>query len=224
MTTWLVAAWEEREVDEQSAGIVRGAQGGASVVVWHVVVEEDVLEVVEDRDTVGGDGDGVDGRDGDRVRVADDLADARERAGVLLWDADTHDTGDVVARGLRDLRNLAHVGVNIDHLGHSVPVAPLLGVTRVDDATGSGRRRLDVPGGSESDEHVLDGPLQLGKEQLKCTILSDAGALFTVHTDKGETNAFDENVMTWIPASPRNFLRGLLAPSLLKGRHPLGWD
>lgn len=196
MTARLIAAWEESEVNEECPGIVRGVQRGPPEVKGHVGIEEDVPEVVEDRDAVRRQCQRVDGGHGDGVGVVDDLAEVGGGSGVGVREhvADEAARG-VDARRQCDLGALPHVDVGVHHLGHAVPVAPHVRVASRHDAAGPRAHVPDVPRGAHADEHVLDGPLQLGQQHLAGAVLGDARDLLTVDADQRESDPLNEYVM-----------------------------
>jgi hypothetical protein len=177
VTGRIVRSGVQREVHEQGALVLGGVQVGSTESVGQVITVERSLGGLVDGDSVGLELQSLDGL----ANVAEHNGlGGNSRAGVLVRSSTGGVRGielDIAESHHFNLRAGLAVELLVRQQGESVPVAVLVQVVA-----------RDVLGGSQSNEHVLDGPLHL-RQELRLLSVDFAELLVSVHADEGESDA-----------------------------------
>lgn len=175
----LVCTGVQAEVEHEGALIFRGDDVRASVDERHVIAEERSVVLREDVDTMR-----LQLQVGDRLSVTGEghvIASLLRRGSLGL--ACSGVPGDGIINDDRRVRVRGNINDVIRQESHVMPIPPLVGI--------GGR---NVHYGPETDEHGLNGPLELRQEDF-LRGNGDGGLLETVHANQRETNPLNVDVM-----------------------------
>lgn len=152
MSTWLVCLGVQTEVQEVSTRIFGGIDVSPSKGVGEVISKESRAVLLEDVNTVSLKLQGINslGRVGEGQPLASNL-----RAKLLVLDADGVECNGIISH------NISRVSAGLDNAlilkpGQSVPIPVAVRVVH----------RVNIEGWSKTNEHVLNGPLQLRQQDL----------------------------------------------------------
>src|SRR6185369_11301955 len=198
MTTWLVSAWIETEVNHDGSGILGSNNIVTSISVRLVISEEFVINLLVDINTVSLDLDGLKSLNAFRVdEVA--LANLRQLGSSaskgIGSDQSRSKNGVVTSTDVAHKALSLHGACNslVDQTGQAIPIAPEVNVTGSNSkSTNSGLS--DVELGSHTSIKGLNGPLQVAQQN---SVVGDLLflSLESVDSDQGETNSLNVNIV-----------------------------